>query len=118
MTQTTLSFGPQVKLLLIRGQTRQIERLETMVNGTSSRHILVVGEDESTLTDTVANKTETHRQNIIYLNDAPQGFKSHEQWLKECTIRLALWCQDQALDIALQQLASNDLSILKETSPS
>ena len=68
MTQTTLSFGPQVKLLLIRGQSRQIERLETIVNGTASRHILVVGEDESTLTDAIEDRIETHRQNIMYLN--------------------------------------------------
>ena len=115
MTQTTLSFGPQVELLLIRAHNRQIERLETIVRGTLSRYVLVVGEDESTLRDAIEDRTETHSQNIIYLNGTPQGVKSHDQWLKESTIRLALWCQDQALDIALQHLRSDDIDILRET---
>ena len=67
------------------------------------------------MTDTILNSVEVHRENIIYLNDVPQGFQSHEQWLKRCTIHLALWCQDQALDIALQHLAINDLDIVTET---
>ena len=56
-----------------------------------------------------------HRENIIYLNDVPQGFQSHDQWLKECNNHLAIWCQNQALDIALQHLAINDLYIVTET---
>lgn len=115
MTQTTLSFGPQVTLLLVRGQTRQIQQLETIVKGRPNRHILVVEEEQSTLTDTLEESVEVHRQNIIYVNGVPQGFQSHDQWVKECTIHLAIWCQNQALDLALKELGLHNLDIVKET---
>ena len=75
----------------------------------------MVEEEQSTLTDSIAGSVETHKQNIIYLNGIPQGFQSHEQWLKACTIHLALWCQNQALDLALKHLTLGNVEILEET---
>ena len=115
MMHTTISFGPHIQLLIARTENRQVKSAVAMMYDKADGYTLEVEQDCAVLTSTVDGSIETHRKNIVYVNDIPKRAEPYESWLQSVVRRIALWCQNTALDHMLRQWLMDDNTAVLST---
>ena len=115
MMKTTITFGPHVQLLIVRADNRQIESVATMVDDNAKGYALKIEDGIATLMDTTSDPIEMHRENIVYINEIPTRSEPYDSWLQSVIRRIALWCQNTALDRMLSQWTNGEDADISRT---